>query len=134
LKTKDFVRLEKLAKKGKLKDVDLSVFDVIGSGIGIVPASATASNFANLKRPSKCDLSFGIQNMVGEVIAVSAIFAAKALKKRSIVFIGKTVRFKKVRQAICRVAKYYKIKVIFPKLGPIATAIGAAVYLSKYRK
>lgn len=127
LKTKNLIELEKLASEGNLKNVDLSVKNVIGSGIGIVPANATASNFANLKNPSRNDLAFGIQNLVGEVVAVSAVFAAKACRQNMVVFVGKAVSFDKVKKAIQKVAKYYGVKVWFPKNGGIATAAGAAI-------
>ncbi len=125
--TNDLKQLEKLASKGNLSNVDLSVGKLNGSGIGIVPANATASNFANLKKFSKSDLVLAVQNLVGEVVAISSIFAARNLNCKKIVFVGKTVSLKKVRSSIEKVAKYYGVKALFPKNGRIATAIGAAI-------
>ncbi len=125
--TSDLKKLEKLSSNGKLSNVDLSVGNVIGSGIGIVPANATASNFANLGKFSKSDLALAIQNLAGEVVAISSIFAARDLDCKKIVFVGKTVSLKKVRASIEKVCKYYGVKALFPKNGRIATAIGAAI-------
>lgn len=127
LKTQSLNEIEKLSCNGKLSNVDLSVGSLIGKGIGIVPANATASNFANLKNPSLGDLAFAIQNMAGESIAMLSIFAAKNFGFKKIVFVGKTVSLKKTRFAIERACKMYGIRAIFPERGGIATAIGAAI-------
>lgn len=123
-------KLSILASCGKKNKIDLSVQEAIGSGIGVVPGNATASNFAK-KGSSKKDLALGIQSMVGETNAVIAAFAARQKAHKKIVFVGKTTKFPAVRKSLKTVLAYYDFKPLFPKHKEYATAIGAAVFLGK---
>ncbi len=125
--TSSIQKLSRLALKGKKSKTDLSVREAIGSGIGIVPSDATASNFAKVGG-SKNDLALGIQAMVGETNAVIAALAAKQARHKKIVFVGKAHAFPAVKRALKRVLAYYGFKPSFPKHRAYATAIGAAVF------
>ena len=87
--TTNIKSLSKLALAGKKENVDLTVKEAIGSGIGIIPGNATASNFAKASK-SKKDIAFGVQEMVAEANAVMVALAAKQTGHKKIVFIGKT--------------------------------------------
>ncbi|MAG21856.1 MAG: hypothetical protein CL943_00940 [Candidatus Diapherotrites archaeon] len=120
--------LGSLASKGELSKTDLTVKEAIGSGIGLVPGSATASNLVKPHKVKKATLALGIQNMVAETNAVIAALAAKKEKHDKIVFIGKTCQFPMVKKVIKRVLAYYGPTPMFPKLGGSGTAIGAAAF------
>ncbi len=124
----DVGKLSKLASKGSLRKTNLTVGDAVGGSVGLVPASATASNFAKLNVVAKADLALAVQNMVGEVVAVVAALAAKGSGQKKMVFVGKTADFLVVRQAIRQVLSYYGVSPTFPKGWGQATALGAAVF------
>jgi len=131
--TANIKSLSKLALAGKKEKVDLSVKEAIGSGIGIIPGNATASNFAKAGG-SKKDIAFGVQEMVAEANAVMVALAAKQTGHKRIVFIGKTPSFPIIKKALKRVLGYYKLSAEFPKYGEYATAIGAAEFKEKCAK
>ena len=124
----DVEKLSKLASKGSLRKIDLSVKEAVGGSVGLVPASATASNFAKLNSAGKADLALAVQNMVGEVVAVVAALAARGSGQKKMVFVGKTAGFPVVRGAIRQVLSYYNLSPTFPKGRGQATALGAAVF------
>ena len=128
--TANIKSLSKLALAGKKEKVDLSVKEAIGSGIGLVPGSATASNFAKAGGSRK-DIAFGVQEMVAEANAVMVTLAAKQTGHKKIVFVGKTPSFPVVKKALKRVLGYYKLSAEFPKHSEHATAIGAAGFKEK---
>jgi type II pantothenate kinase len=124
----DVEKLSKLAPKGSLKKTNLTVGEAVGGSVGIVPANATASNFAKLTASSKADAVLAVQNMVGEVVAVVSALAAKGSGQKKMVFVGKTANFSVVRKAIRQVLLYYGLSPVFPKGRGQATALGAAIF------
>ncbi len=124
-------KLGKMALNGSLKKIDLSVEEIVGKGIGIIPAKAAASNFAKNGKASKADLALAVQNTVAESNAIIAALSAKYSCRKKIVFVGKTAAFPAVKATVRRVLGYYGFKPIFSGLGEHATAIGAAYCLWK---
>ncbi len=122
--------LSKLALKGNLKKVDLSVKEVVGKSIGVVNSNATASNFAK-GTGSKKDLAAAAQNMVAEAVAVLAVSASRESRCKKIVFVGKTANFPLVRRRLKVAAKLFNAEFFFPKDLGIASAAGAALFLLK---
>jgi len=129
LKETNINELIDLAKKGNLCRVDLSVADIIGKGVGLVPGNATASNFAKCFGCSRADLAAGIQNMAAEAVAVLAVSAAKQCNCGKIVFLGRTPKFPFVKKRLLAAAKLFKANFLFPADAPFGTALGAACYL-----
>ncbi|MFC1691450.1 BadF/BadG/BcrA/BcrD ATPase family protein [Nanoarchaeota archaeon] len=125
----DIEKLEKLSKKGNLKNVDLSIKESVGGRIGIVSGDVTASNLAKLsrKKASRADISAGLLNMLGQSIAMMLVYAAQANNQRNVILIGKTVQFKKVFFVIKKVLARFKLNCILPNNSEYATAIGAAL-------
>ena len=124
-----------LAKYGNLENIDITVKDIIGSGIGKVPANSTASNFGNITnnklnktKAKNTDKTLAVCSMVGQSIAMLLIFASKATKQKHIVLTGKLTEVKPVITSMKKVAKIYNKEFIIPKYAGIGTAIGAAVY------
>lgn len=121
--------LEGMGKKGKL-ELDLKVKDIIGKGIGVIPADATASNFGKaLKIKVKREgIALCLLNLLAEVIGVMSVFAARSKECREIVFTGRvTAKNKFIRERIKKVMKLFKSKAFFPSNAEYATAVGAVV-------
>jgi len=127
LKTQSLKEIERLASKGKLKNVDLTVEDIIGKGIGIIPGKATASNFAKLQNHKKEDLALAIINLIAEANAMALAFTARETKQKKIILIGKLAELKSIQKRLKEVLSYFKLKFIVAKNAGIATAYGAAI-------
>ena len=66
-----FETLEKLAERGDLSRVDLTVRDIAGGAIGELPPGTTASNFGKISADATAeDKALAIMNMIVEVISV----------------------------------------------------------------
>ena len=130
----DIKSIEKLANKGNLENMDITVKDIIGSGIGKVPGYSTASNFGKAISKRKEDKILAACTMVGQVAAMLCVFAANSTKQKDIVLTGKLTEIKPVVIAMKKVAKIYNKKFIIPKYAGIGTAIGAALNGNIYIK
>ncbi len=126
-KSRELDKLEKLAQTGKREKVDLTVKDIIGSGIGRVPASATASDLGKLASNNQKDLAAGLFNMLAESIATLAFFAAQNYRlEKDIVFCGKVAQNKVIKKRLQETVKMWGGKAIIPFRAEYACAIGAA--------
>jgi len=125
----DFQALEALASKGNVNMADLTVGDIAGGPVGIVPAEATASNLARLNRKtSREDVTAGIFNLVSQVVGVVSVFAAKSCNlSEEIFFVGRLVQSPLVSNMINQTAKMFGYKSLMPKDGEYCTAWGAAL-------
>jgi len=123
--------LEAFAKRGKPR-LDLTVNEVIGGPIGIVPPTATAANLGKVTMlpgtPKKEDVALSVIALVGESVGAAAAFAAKASGNNKIVFTGRVAAKNKFfRERSAAAAKIFGVHASFPKNGEYATAIGAAL-------
>ena len=123
--------LEAYAKRGKPR-LDLTVNEIVGGGIGIVPATATASNLGKVTMlpgtPKKEDIALSVITLVGESVGVSAAFAARTAGMQKIVFSGRVpAKNKFFRERAAAAAKLFGVASVFPKNGEYATAVGAAL-------
>jgi type II pantothenate kinase len=129
----DINNLEDLALKGDLRNIDLTVKDIVGRGIGKLSPKATAANFGKLSdHATPHDIALGLINMVGEIVGTLATFAAinNGLEK-DIVFIGKVTKNKTLMKRIQETAKTFGGRVVVPPRAEFATAIGAAKALMR---
>ncbi|MFQ6095444.1 MAG: BadF/BadG/BcrA/BcrD ATPase family protein [Candidatus Bathyarchaeia archaeon] len=128
LNTDEFRVVEEMAERGDAKRVDLTVADIAGGPVGMVPAEATASNFGRLTADaSKDDVAAAIFNMVSQVVGVVTAMAAKAYNlEEDVVLVGKLIQSKKIAEVICEVAELFKIKLYIPPNSEYCVAVGAA--------
>ena len=123
-----------VAQQGNSNGVDLSLADVVTGPIGSLPADATAVNFGRLARqaltPSREDLAAALVTLVGQVIGLLAINAARAQQIERIVVIGHMTDMASIRRVLGLVGQYYATSVDLPKDAGYATALGALVYAS----
>jgi type II pantothenate kinase len=133
LGTADPLEIAALAAKGDPALVDGTLEDVIGGGIGSLPADATAVNLGRLVKlsgkPSREDLAAGLVTLVSQVIAVIALNAARAEGLERVVMVGHLPDLEPIQQAILRVWGFYGVKdpPIIPEQRGFATALGAAL-------
>jgi len=128
LGTGRFEDIEEMANRGNASKVDLTVADIAGGPVGILPKNATASNFGKLNvNADKNDIAAAIFNMVSQVIGVITVMAARAYRlEEEVVLVGKLIQSKKIAESICEVAKLFQIKICIPTNGEYCIAIGAA--------
>jgi len=128
LHTNDFEALEKMAATGDAKKVDLTVADIAGGPVGIVPGEATASNFGRLNaNAGENDVAAAIFNMVSQVIGVIVAFAAKAYGlEKDVVLVGRLAGNNLTVKSLRDVANLFHIGLCTPENGEYCVAIGAA--------
>jgi len=126
----NFEAIENMASQGDSSKVDLTVADIVGGPVGIIPAEATASNFGRLTGTvSKEDIAAGIFNLVSQVIGILAAMAAKAYGLQDdVVLVGRLAKSKIVFEAICKTTELFGVKATVPKDCDYCTAVGAAGY------
>ena len=131
------LELAELAARGDPSQVDGTLLDLIGGGIGHLPPDATAVNLGRLAKlealPSREDVAAGLVTLVAQVIAVIALNAAKASQLERIVFVGHLMDLQPIRAATQRVWGFYGVSQppIIPAQRGFATALGAAIKASE---
>ncbi|MCD6496235.1 MAG: hypothetical protein J7K54_03115 [Candidatus Aenigmarchaeota archaeon] len=119
---------ERMARRGTGKH-DLTVGDIVGSGIGRIPAKATASNFGRASASyGKKELAHSTLKMIGETIGVMSYFAAKTVgQEKNIMLCGRVSLNPLVKKFIRDTAKLMGAKAEFPENAEYCAAIGAAL-------
>jgi type II pantothenate kinase len=135
LQTTDALEIDALALQGDPNGVDLSLADVISGPIGSLPAHATAVNFGRLAKqnitPSRADIAAGLVTLIGQVIAVIGINAAKSQQIDEIVLIGRIINLPSMRKVIHDVGGFYGVEFLLPDQTAHATALGALQVLQQ---
>lgn len=124
----DFEAIRRYISRGDAGMVDLSVAEIVGGGIGRLPGTATAANFAKAhSQCSKADLCAGVAHLVGQTIASVGVFAARAEHFETIVLGGKLVKIPEILTIIRRTADLYRTEVLIPPFAEFLTAVGAGI-------
>jgi type II pantothenate kinase len=133
LGTTDPLEIDKLASEGNPNGADLSLADVITGPIGSLPAEATAVNFGRLARlesaVARADLAAALVTMVGQVVGLLAIQAARAQQIERIVVIGHLIDMPSMRRVLASVGQYYATPWELPADAGYATAMGALLHV-----
>ncbi len=131
---KNFEEIQKTVARGDTARVDLSVAEIVGGGIGRVPGTATAANFAKANsKTSLPDLSAGMVNLVGQTIASVSVFAARAEKFETIILGGKLVKIPEIVSVLRRTAEIYHREILVPEHAEFLTAVGAGILAGEER-
>ena len=134
LDSADAPTIDALAQQGDPNGADLSLKDVISGPIGTLPPDATAVNFGKLARSaqdvSRPDLAAALMTLVGQVIAITAINAARAERLQRIVVIGHMTDMPSFRTVLNRVGDYYGTRLMLPSDAGYGTALGAMLHRS----
>ncbi|MBO4563384.1 MAG: pantothenate kinase [Clostridia bacterium] len=127
----DFEALCALAKKGSLKNVDLTIGAISKESISTLGADITAANFANLNSyTTEADIALGLINLVLQTVFSLGIFAARGTDNPEgpIVLTGSLTDLEQIEATIESFAVLYPNKFILPPQAAFATAIGAALH------
>ncbi len=129
LGTTDALAIDALALAGNPNGADLSLQDVVLGPIGALPPDATAVNFGKLARgaheATREDLAAALVTLVGQVIAITAINAARAERLEHVVVIGHLTDMPSFRAVLDRVGAYYGMQLLLPDHAGYGTAVGA---------
>ncbi|MBL0940436.1 MAG: Fumble domain-containing protein [Gemmatimonadaceae bacterium] len=129
LGTVDPQEIDTLARAGKDTTLNLTIGEILGQAIGSLPPDTTAVNFGRVARhsvdASRADTAAALVNMVGQVIAIVAINAARAQQLEHAVIVGHLTDLPSVRHTFEVVAQFYGAAIRIPERGGQATALGA---------
>lgn len=129
LGTVDPAVVDALARAGNSNTLNLTIGEIIGGPIGSLPADTTAVNFGRPARhavdATAEDVAAALVNMVGQVIAVIAINAARSQQLDPIVVIGHLADMPSIRATLAQVGTFYGADIRIPDGGGYATALGA---------
>jgi type II pantothenate kinase len=123
-------KVEKTAKKGgRGHDLDLRVRDIVGGGVGKIPASATASNFGKAMRgSSKTEIASSLLKMVGEAIGSMSYYAAKNVgQEKNIIICGRVAMNGVIKRRIRETIRLLGGRAGIPHKAEYCAAIGAAL-------
>jgi len=124
--------LDALALKGSPTGLNLTIGEILGGAIGSLPPDTTAVNFGRVAREpttaSPEDTAAALVNMVGQVIAVIAINAARAERMDDIIIVGHLTDLPSIRETFRLVGQFYRATLQVPEHGGHATALGALLH------
>ena len=123
-----------LAEAGDAGAVDTTLADVLGTGLGTLPASATAVSLGRLSQlgadaPRREDLAAGLVTMVAQTIALIALSTMRAADLPVSVAVGRLAGLEPLRAMLAAVFEVYGVRpaLLVPEGGATATALGAAL-------
>ena len=120
--------IQTLCEGGNLDNVDLRIKDMSSDGSFQINRDLTASNFGKLSdMATNEDIALGIANMVGETIAMLAVFAARSHNIKTVVLTGNLTAIKAVNDVFDGLEEHFNVRFITPELSQFATVIGAAL-------
>ena len=120
--------LEQLCEGGDLSNIDLRIKDMSSDHTFQINDEITASNFGKLSdMATQNDIALGIANMVGETIAMLAVFAARSFGIRDVVLTGNLTAIKAIADVFEGLEQLFDIRFIIPERSQFATVIGAAL-------
>jgi type II pantothenate kinase len=129
--------IDRLALQGDANHVDLTLVEAVGAAVGRLPVSANAVNFGRVAQagglplPVPRDIAAALVRLVGQVIAVIAINAARAEGLERIVVTGHLVDLLSVRKVLDEVAGFYGATITVPPNPGTGTAVGALVCMEE---
>ena len=136
LGTADPLEIDRLAQMGDANHADLTLIEALGAGVGRLPINANAVNFGRLAYSavelSPADRAAALVRLVGQVIAVVAINAARAEGLEKIVVIGHLVDLPSVCRVLDEVAGFYKAEIIVPPQPGTGTVLGALLGIADF--
>ena len=119
---------EQLCEEGNLSNIDLRIKDMSSDHSFQINEDITASNFGKLSDlATPNDVALGIANMVGETIAMLAVFAARSFSISDVVLTGNLTAIKAIARVFEGLESIFGVKFIIPKQSQFATVIGAAL-------
>ena len=123
-----FWQIKKLAEKGDLAKVDLTIADITVNPAATLDPTLTAANFGNLAEDAEpADLAAGAVNLVLQAIGTMTVLAARCCGTDTVVLTGSMTTMDQVAVNFRNFEKLYGLHYIIPEHATFATAIGAAL-------
>lgn len=120
--------IQTLCEGGDLNNVDLKIKDMSSDGGYQINRDLTAANFGKLSdMATNEDIALGVANMVGETIAMLAVFAARSYNIKTVVLTGNLTAIKAVNDVFDGLEQHFGVRFVTPELSQFATVIGAAL-------
>ena len=117
------------AETGDLRNIDLSVSDILGENVKSLPADLTAANFGKIKSTaSQPDIALGIINMVFETAGMLAVFALRKDAIKDIIITGTLATFPQAETIFAKFTRLTGYNFIVPENAVFATALGAVSF------
>ena len=118
-----------LAEEGDVKNIDLSVSDILNSEVYSLPFDLTASNFGKIKSTaSDSDIALGIINMVFETAGMLAVFALKNETIKDVIVTGSLAVFPQAKTVLSKFKNITGLNFVIPENAVFATALGATLH------
>ena len=129
-----FGQIKKLAEKGDLSQVDLTISDITCHPAPTLDPTLTAANFGNLAEDAApADLAAGAVNLVLQAIGTMTVLACQCCDTRTVVLTGSMTTLSQVKPNFENFEKLYGIHYIVPENATFASAIGAGLCSLKKR-
>ena len=127
LSTTDHRQIATLAAGGNPRGADLTIADIVGGDVGMLPGVMPAAYFARLasETPSRADIAAGILDMIGHLVAHMAVLTARLHGHDTVVLIGHMLEFPTVERAARRFEHALGGRFIVPPEPGLAVARGA---------
>ena len=116
-----------LAERGNPRGADLTIADIVGGDVGMLPGDMPAAYFARLagETPSREDITAGILDMIGHIAAHMATLTARIHGHDTVVLIGHMVEFPVLVRAARRFERALGGHFLVPPEPGLAVARGA---------
>lgn len=123
-----FGQIKKLAARGDLNHVDLTIKDISRNAASTLDPDMTAANFGNLAEDATpADLAAGVVNLVLQAIGTMTVLACQSCGLSTVVLTGSVTTLDQAAANFRFFEKLYGIHYIIPENATFATAIGAGL-------
>ena len=124
----DILLLNRMAQKGRLNRVDLTIGDISTSKIIGLPDTVTASNFGKCSDDAtEADIAIAIIYLVYQTIGIISIGAARATGNDTIILTGRLATLPMAKHIFDDLSTFSGMKLITPNMAEYATAVGASL-------
>lgn len=126
LGTDDIAELSRLAGAGDRTRLDITIGEVVGGSLGVLPEHGTASNFAKYaSNASRPDVAAALLNLVAEVVLWTVLLGLQASGQRRAILTGKLVLVEPIRRRIDDIGTALGGVLVVPDRAGVASALGA---------
>ena len=133
LKQQNINKIDQIAKKGDLHNVDIFVDNITDNYLDTLPADTTASNFGAISELNKPeDIALGLINLITQNIVLLTHFISKNFQvEKNIVYVGmitKSIVFKEILFKTSKSLGYFPT---IPQYSEYVVAIGSIIAYQK---
>ncbi len=137
LGTTDAAEIDALAERGDPGKIDLTVGDIVGGPVGMIPASATASHFGKASgvvagtwrgddaQADREHVAAALLNLVGQATVRLALLMANAHGYAAVVLIGHLADLEGIRRAAEMIGSLFGGRLTVPPYPGFGVALGA---------